>query len=174
MTYDITIGGRDYSVELTAGESAGEWLCRIATTRKDQKPREFSCNAVQSSDGVISLLLAGNSYEVKQDFADGRRSIAVRGKRYEVEVRDPRSLRSRRKAAGAEDGPRKLLASMPGKVVRVLKGEGSAVEAGQGVMVVEAMKMQNELKSPKSGIVKKIYVAEGAAVNAGDALAMVE
>jgi biotin carboxyl carrier protein len=174
MTYDITIGGREYAVELKAGESAGKWLCRIATGKKDNKPREFSCNAVQSGDGVISLLLDGDSYELKQGFAGGTRYIAVRGRRYEVEVRDPCSLRSRRKAAGAENGPHKLLASMPGKVVRVLTGEGSTVEAGQGVMVVEAMKMQNELKSPKNGIVKKICVAEGAAVNAGDTLAIVE
>jgi biotin carboxyl carrier protein len=63
---------------------------------------------------------------------------------------------------------------MPGKVVRVLAGEKTEVDAGQGVLVVEAMKMQNELKSPKKGIVQKILASEGAAVNAGDVLAVVE
>jgi biotin carboxyl carrier protein len=63
---------------------------------------------------------------------------------------------------------------MPGKVVRLLVQEGAAVEAGAGVAVVEAMKMQNEIKSPKKGIVLKLSVAEGAAVNAGDVLAIVE
>jgi biotin carboxyl carrier protein len=63
---------------------------------------------------------------------------------------------------------------MPGKVVRVLVPEGSEVEAGQGVLVVEAMKMQNELKSPKKGVIQKIVAREGAAVNAGDVLAVVE
>ena len=63
---------------------------------------------------------------------------------------------------------------MPGKVVRLLVGVNSPVEAGQGVVVVEAMKMQNEIKSPKKGIVKKLAVAEGTAVNAGDVLAIVE
>jgi biotin carboxyl carrier protein len=63
---------------------------------------------------------------------------------------------------------------MPGKVVRILAAAGSSVEAGQGVLVVEAMKMQNELKSPKAGKVQKVLVAEGAAVNAGDVLAIVE
>jgi biotin carboxyl carrier protein len=63
---------------------------------------------------------------------------------------------------------------MPGKVVRFLVGENSPVEAGQGVVVVEAMKMQNEIKSPKKGTVVKLAVAEGAAVNAGDVLAIVE
>ena len=63
---------------------------------------------------------------------------------------------------------------MPGKVVRVLASENTEVEAGQGVLVVEAMKMQNEIKSPKKGRVQKILAVEGAAVNAGDVLAIVE
>ena len=63
---------------------------------------------------------------------------------------------------------------MPGKVVRVLAPPQTEVEAGQGVIVVEAMKMQNELKSPKKGIVQKVLAAEGARVNAGDVLAIVE
>jgi biotin carboxyl carrier protein len=63
---------------------------------------------------------------------------------------------------------------MPGKVVRVLAAEKTEVDAGQGVLVVEAMKMQNELKSPKKGIVQKIIATEGTAVNAGDVLAVVE
>ena len=67
-----------------------------------------------------------------------------------------------------------LKAAMPGKVVRVLVQEGDAVEAGHGVIVVEAMKMQNEVKSPKSGVVVKVSVAEGATVNAGEVLAVVE
>jgi pyruvate carboxylase subunit B len=63
---------------------------------------------------------------------------------------------------------------MPGKVVRVLVSQGAQIEAGAGVLVVEAMKMQNEVKSPKKGIVQKILASEGAAVNAGDVLAIVE
>jgi biotin carboxyl carrier protein len=93
---------------------------------------------------------------------------------YVAEVRDPRSLRARKKKAGDESGPRKLVASMPGKVIRVLVSEKEEVEAGQGIVVVEAMKMQNEIKSPKKGIVRKLVAAEGANVNAGDVLAIVE
>jgi biotin carboxyl carrier protein len=63
---------------------------------------------------------------------------------------------------------------MPGKIVRVLVGQGDEVAAGSGVLVVEAMKMQNEIKSPKKGTIQKILVSEGAAVNAGDVLAIVE
>jgi biotin carboxyl carrier protein len=63
---------------------------------------------------------------------------------------------------------------MPGKVVRLMVREGDEVEAGAGVAVVEAMKMQNEIKSPKKGTIGKILVSEGATVNAGDVLAIVE
>jgi biotin carboxyl carrier protein len=94
--------------------------------------------------------------------------------RYGVELRDPRSLQSRRNFAGDEKGPKKVVAPMPGRVVRVLVAEKSEVEAGQGIVVVEAMKMQNEIKSPKKGTVQKILAASGTAVNAGDVLAIVE
>lgn len=174
MIYEISIGENDYSVELKAGVAPGEWHCRIARAGKNEPPSEITLSAASSGRDVFSLLIDGRSYEAKQDLAGQTQYIVLEGRRYQVEVRDPRSLRSRRKAAAAEHGPRKLLASMPGKVVRVLKPEGSTVEAGQGVLVVEAMKMQNELKSPKNGAVKKILVAEGAAVNAGDTLAIVE
>ena len=63
---------------------------------------------------------------------------------------------------------------MPGKVVRVLVAQGTEVEAGQGLVVVEAMKMQNEVKSPKRGVVQKMVATEGATVNAGEVLAIVE
>ena len=73
-----------------------------------------------------------------------------------------------------DHGPKKIVAPMPGKVVRLLVREADEVEMGAGVAVVEAMKMQNEIKSPKKGTVQKILVTEGAAVNAGDVLAIVE
>jgi biotin carboxyl carrier protein len=92
---------------------------------------------------------------------------------FAADVRDPRSLRGRIRALD-DHGPKKLSAPMPGKIVRVLVRPGDEVEAGAGVVVVEAMKMQNEIKSPKKGTIQKILVAEGAAVNAGDVLAIVE
>jgi biotin carboxyl carrier protein len=98
----------------------------------------------------------------------------VGSSRFAVELRDPRSLRSRQRAAGDEKGPRKILAPMPGRIVRLLVAENSEVEAGQGIVVVEAMKMQNEIKSPKKGVVTRILATPGAAVNPGDVLAIVE
>jgi len=96
------------------------------------------------------------------------------GARFRASVRDPRSLRSRRRVGDSAEGIKRISAPMPGKVVRILAPVGTEVEAGQPVLVIEAMKMQNELKSPKRGRVKKINVAEGAAVEAGQALAEIE
>jgi biotin carboxyl carrier protein len=100
--------------------------------------------------------------------------MVIGSARYAVDVRDPRSLRTRRAIAGTEAGPQKIKAPMPGKIVRILVAEKDEVKAGQGVIVMEAMKMQNEMKSPKDGRVQKILTAEGSAVNAGDTLAIIE
>jgi biotin carboxyl carrier protein len=165
LTFEIQIGEKAFRVSLTRRDSG--WVCRV-------DDRELAADFAPVEPGVLSLLLDGRSFECRRDRSAGETVIWVAGTRYVAEVRDPRSLRSRRAAAGRGDGPVRLIAPMPGKVVRVLAAENTAVRAGQGILVVEAMKMQNELKSPKDGVVQKILAAEGAAVNAGDALAIVE
>lgn len=173
MTYEIVVTGADgkattHRVELKRAPDFS-WTCQI-----DGRP--FIFDSSQPEADVLSLLVGGRSYEVRRDGngSTSDLSIIVEGRRYGAEVSDPRSLRGRKAKAGSTDGPKKIKAPMPGKVVRILAGEGAAVEAGQGVVVIEAMKMQNELKSPKAGKVKKIMAAEGAAVNAGDTLAIIE
>jgi biotin carboxyl carrier protein len=165
MLYDITIDGMNYRLELHRSE--GRWQCRL-------DGQEVPIDAVLPRRDVLSILVGGKAYEIKRERTPTDTHLWVGSSRYGVELRDPRSLRSRRAAAGDHLGPRKLVASMPGKVVRVLLPEKASVEAGQGVMVVEAMKMQNEIKSPKKGIVQKIVAHEGTAVSAGDVLAIVE
>jgi biotin carboxyl carrier protein len=98
----------------------------------------------------------------------------IGGQRFAFEVEDPRSLQGRRSAGGGATGPRALKAPMPGRVVRVLVGAGDEVLEGQAIMVIEAMKMQNELKSPKVGRVVRVASAVGDTVGAGDVLAVVE
>jgi biotin carboxyl carrier protein len=135
--------------------------------------REVEIDAVLARPDVLSLRIGNHAYEIKSERVGNDWHLWVGGARFASEVRDPRSLRSRTRAAD-DHGPRKLTAPMPGKVVRVLVREGDAVEAGAGVLVVEAMKMQNEIKSPKKGTIQKMLAAEGIAVNAGDVLAIVE
>jgi biotin carboxyl carrier protein len=164
MTYDIAIDGKSHRLELSRAD--GRWSCRL-------DGREVEVDAVLARPDVLSLRIGNQAYEVKCERVAGDMHLWVGSERFAAEVRDPRSLRGRVRAVD-DHGPKKLTAPMPGKIVRVLVSEGSAVEAGSGVLVVEAMKMQNELKSPKKGTIQKILVSEGAAVNAGDVLAIVE
>src|ERR1700730_14698542 len=164
MTYDIAVDGKNYRLDLNRAE--GRWSCRL-------DGREVEVDAVLARPDVLSLRIGNQAYEVKCERIAGEMNVWVGSARFSAEVRDPRSLRGRVRTLD-EHGPRKLTAPMPGKIVRVLVNVGEEVEAGAGVLVVEAMKMQNEIKSPKKGTIRRILVGEGAAVNAGDVLAIVE
>jgi len=165
MIYDVTIDGKNYRLELDRIDS--HWQCRL-------DGREVQIDAILSRRNVLSVIIDGKSYEVKRERTSTDLHLWLGPVRYAAELRDPRSLRSRKGTGADEKGPRKLIAPMPGKVVRLLVAEKAQVEAGQGILVVEAMKMQNEIKSPRAGIVQKLVAAEGGAVNAGDVLAIVE
>ena len=165
MVYEIAIDGKPHRLELERAD--GRWDCRL-------DGREVLIDAVVTRRDVLSLLIDGRSYEIKREQTASDLHMWVGSTRFAVELRDPRSLRSRRASGGDEKGPKKLVAPMPGRIVRVLVAEKAEVEAGQGVVVVEAMKMQNEIKSPKKGTVQKILAAPGALVNSGDVLAIVE
>ena len=164
MTYDITIDGTSHRLELDRTEIG--WSCRL-------DGHEIPVDAVLARADVLSLRIGNRAFEVKCERVGSETHFWVGSRRFAVEVRDPRSLRGR-VHAGDEEGPKKLTAPMPGKVVRILAAPGAEIEAGAGVLVVEAMKMQNEVRSPKTGTIQKILVSTGAAVNAGDVLAIVE
>lgn len=142
--------------------------------------REIQLNLKETQDarevepGVYSVLREGVSFEVRvQPGPEGYFAIQAGGQRFQAEVRDPRNSRRRQNSA-IGSGRQKITSPMPGKVVRVLVTEGQTVEPGQGVIVVEAMKMQNELKASKAGKVVEIKAKEGATVAAGEALAVIE
>jgi biotin carboxyl carrier protein len=106
---------------------------------------------------------SGDSTQVRVDTHD-----------FDIKLVDPKRLRGSGGGHELGDGLAEIKTAMPGKIVRILLQPGDSVEAGAGILVVEAMKMQNELKSPKNGVVKEVRVEEGAAVAAGDVLATVE
>ncbi len=164
MTYDVIIDGKSHRLELARAE--GSWSCRV-------DGHEVAVDAVLARPNVLSLRIGNQAYEVKCERVGADLHLWVGSVRFAAEVRDPRSLRGRARAVD-DHGPKRLTAPMPGKIVRILAVQGSDVEAGAGVLVVEAMKMQNEIKSPKKGTIQKILVSEGSAVNAGDVLAIVE
>jgi len=130
-------------------------------------------SVVQVETGVYSVIVDGASFEVRiQPSAEGL-TASAEGRRFAIEVRNPRDAsRSLRQAIGS--GRQSITAPMPGKVVRVLVGSGDLVEASQGLVVVEAMKMQNELKANRAGRVIEIRAREGETVGAGDILVVLE
>lgn len=124
------------------------------------------------------LLLNGSSvYDCRVENSQNHPhalDVSLRGASYPVKITDPKRLRSAQSGAEHDKGTAQIVAPMPGKVVRILVEDGSAVEAGAGILVVEAMKMQNEMKAPKAGKVVSIHAQAGDTVNAGDVLAVIE
>ena len=155
-------------------------LRRLAVERGDEgcvvhmDGRTIPVDISEPTPGVLSLLIGGRSYRcVRTIFAD-EETIAVSGQQHRVAVSDPRSLRSQRRRPGAGNGTLQIKASMPGRVARVLVAPGDAVVAHQGIVVIEAMKMQNELKAARDGRVAEVRVAAGDKVTSGQVLAVLE
>jgi len=121
--------------------------------------------------GVYSLLINGKPFEVyisnrPDDDSTGPAVVNIGMRQYLVELRDPRRWRQRGSALDTE-GPQEIVAPMPGKIVKVLVAEGQEVDRDQGLLVIEAMKMQNELRAPRAGRVERIHTTEGSGVETG-------
>ncbi len=104
----------------------------------------------------------------------GATNVRIGTHEFQVKLIDPKRLKGTATDEDSFDGKAEIRTAMPGKVVRIIAPVGTEVKHGDGVLVVEAMKMQNELKSPKDGVVKEIRVTDGVNVNAGDILAVIE
>ena len=164
MKFQVQIAGETRSVELRR-RSAG-WECRI-----DGEPRAL--DAVEVAPGIFSLLLEGRSFTVGVERQGDSYRIHTCGTDLVAEVENPRRWSGRSRSAPGLSGRQEITAPMPGKVIRVLVEENQEVEDGQGLLVVEAMKMQNEIPSHKKGVVEKILVREGDTVDHGALLLVV-
>jgi len=165
MKYEVRVSGKTHIVEF---ERHGDgWRARL-----DGQPG--AADLAEIAPNIFSVLLLGRSYQVYLTPSPGGQvQLQTCGFEFAAEVVDPRSWRGRRHGTAEAEGRQQIAAPMPGKVVRVLVQAGNTVEVGQGLLVVEAMKMQNEIRSPKSGTVERVLVTEGQAVNAGEALCVV-
>jgi biotin carboxyl carrier protein len=167
--------------EVQLASSSGKQL-RVVELEKDGAHWKITldglpvdADAVEVAPGVFSILLDGRAFEVHVALSpDGSLKLQAALQEFTAEVADPRAWRGRRHGALEAQGRQQVIAPMPGKVVRLLVKVGDKVESGQGLLVVEAMKMQNEIRSPKSGTVERLLVQEGQPVNAGEILAWVE
>ncbi|HEX6772352.1 MAG TPA: biotin/lipoyl-containing protein [Acidobacteriaceae bacterium] len=158
---------------------------KLALERRDEgwmlqmDGRFIPVDLTEPMPGVLSLLIddgdAGvRSYRCVRTECAGEETIAVGSEVHRVTVSDPRSLRGQRRGMGAANGALQIKASMPGRIARVLVKAGETVKNQQGVVVIEAMKMQNELKATRDGRVAELRVAAGDKVSAGQVLAVIE
>ncbi|MBC8031040.1 MAG: acetyl-CoA carboxylase biotin carboxyl carrier protein subunit [Pyrinomonadaceae bacterium] len=161
----------DVSIELNAGTVG-------ASAEVDGRPYEVVVREL--AKGQYLLLVDGRVYKARVDSRPGSRGanglfdVAVGGHTHEITIVDPKRLRTGETTTAHSRGAAQIISPMPGKIVRVLVEPGAQVEAGEGVVVVEAMKMQNEMKAPKAGTVVSINAEVGATVSAGDVLAVIE
>ena len=165
MTFDVQIDG--VPVRLEVHRDGDLYRFRLG----DQEERQAQLAEVEP--GVFSVLLDGRSYEARAEYGDECAWITVRGRRFRVAITDPRRWTQSSAALHGHDRET-IVASMPGKIVRVLVLPGETVAAGQGVIVIEAMKMQNEMKARHAGRVTAVPVHEGETVAAGAILATIE
>ena len=165
----------DHELELTetTEETSAVTGCPSSTSKISFDGETFLADREEIAPGVYSILIEGRSYEAQvskragdPEGASSPYVVTVGLRNYLVEIRDPRQWK--RGGSGVrEHGPREIVAPMPGKIVKVLVSENQVVAQGQGLLVIEAMKMQNEIRAPRAGRVERIYAQEGAGVEAG-------
>jgi acetyl/propionyl-CoA carboxylase alpha subunit len=163
----IEIDGKLRRLDLTRNPGDNSWTAIL-----DGEPIGVDVCRVQP--GILSLIVSGRTFRCVLDEGPLETAIQIGGQRYLFSIEDPRSLTSRRRKAGASAGQQVIKAPMPGRIVRVLVAPGEQVAAHQGVVVIEAMKMQNELKAARAGTIAEIKTEAGATVAAGEVLLLIE
>ena len=165
MIYDANVAGRAMRVEVRGSAVAGRYTAVLAG-------REVEVDVRDAGPHAMSLLVGARSHEVAVEGVEGGYRVAIGG-----DVLDVALVEASRGAAAPHrlaTGPARVQAPMPGKIVRVLVGAGDEVEAGRGLVVMEAMKMENEIRAPRAGRVKETPVREGQAVETGALLVVLE
>lgn len=144
--------------------------------------REYTIDAHSMPSEIVTALIDNKSYDIdlervdEDNALDGRLGVRVRGRVIYLEMLDERrkKMRDAQATRFAENGVARIMSPMPGKVIRVMVSTGQIVADGQGLVVVEAMKMENELKSPKNGQVKEVRAKVGDSVDTGSLLLVIE
>ena len=164
MKLQIEIAGKKRRVELTQAGARPVWTI---------DGQRLEADATALSPGIYSILIDGKSIDVRVERLGSQLRVIAGGREFSVLPQDEREWRRNRAGSVEAEGRQQVLAPMPGKIVRVLVSAGDSVRAGQGLLVVEAMKMQNEIRAPKSGTIDRVRVVEGQTVNAGEVVVIV-
>ena len=167
MAFIGKLGEQSYTVEI---EETGKSVYRVSVDGN-----EFLVDGKKTGRTNFSLIVDNRSFEIEVDNTEDEYRVLVDGRNYHIHLLDERRVRVGAAQAGLQLQGRQIVSvPMPGKIVAVLVSEGDAVEKGQGLVIVEAMKMENEVRSPISGEIKEIRVKPGETVEGGAPLVMVE
>jgi biotin carboxyl carrier protein len=165
VRYEVEVNGRVRQVNVHRTD--GHFVVSV-------DDREWTVDAVRVDGHTLSLLVGSSSQEITMasDATSGQLAVGIKGVPLSVTVNGRRRW-GRKDDGGASGGPQQLIAPMPGKIVRVLVKVGASVQPRQPLVVVEAMKMENELRATRSGVVSELLVQEGQSVDAGALLLVV-
>jgi biotin carboxyl carrier protein len=167
MAFIAKLGERSYTVEI---EETGKSVYRVSVDGN-----EFLVDGKKTGRTNYSLIVDDLSFEIEVDNTDDEYRVLVDGRNYRIDLVDERRVRIGSAQSGMDlQGRQSVSVPMPGKIVAVLVAVGDSVEKGQGLVIVEAMKMENEVRSPISGEVKEIKVKPGETVEGGAVLLIVE
>ena len=166
MKFNVESGENQFELDIKEAGTSAEYTVAGAIEASGQ------ASLLSISPGVYSVLLGTKSINVYVSKGEGQYEASSEGRRLFLSVADKRD-RPEKQSSDAGSGPVEVRAQMPGKIISLLVEPGTEVEAGQSLLVIEAMKMQNELKSPKSGTVSKVLVSEGETVPANHRLIVI-
>jgi len=167
MAFIAKLGEQTYTVEI---EEISKSVYRVSV-----EGNEFLVDGKKTGRTNYSLIVDNRSFEIEVDNTDDEYRVLVDGRNYRIDLVDERRVRVGGTQSGLGlQGRQPVSVPMPGKIVAVLVSEGDAVEKGQGLVIVEAMKMENEVRSPIGGAVKEIKVKPGDTVEGGAVLVVVE
>jgi biotin carboxyl carrier protein len=167
MAFIAKLGEQNYTVEI---EETGKAVYRVSVDGN-----EFLVDGKKTGRTNYSLIVDNRSFEIEVDNTEDEYRVLVDGRNYRIDLVDERRMRIGGTQSGLDlKGRQNVSVPMPGKIVAVLVGEGDAVDRGQGLVIVEAMKMENEVRSPIAGEVKEIKIKPGDTVEGGAVLLVVE
>jgi len=167
MAFIGKLGEQSYTVEI---EETGKSVYRVSVDGN-----EFLVDGKKTGRTNYSLIVGDRSFEIEVDNTDDEYRVLVDGRTYRIQLVDERRMRIGGTQSGVELEGRQLVSvPMPGKIIAILVAEGDSVEKGQGLVIVEAMKMENEVRSPIAGEIKEIKVKPGDTVDGGAVLVIVE
>ncbi|OFX51563.1 MAG: hypothetical protein A2046_15305 [Bacteroidetes bacterium GWA2_30_7] len=168
MKVDAIINKRKAEVELIS-KKENKFKIRI-----DSNIYEF--DIITTGNGSYSIIYNNNSWDIEAVKANGLNTFNIYkyGQSFKVEIEDALSIYKKNKDAAHGDGHNTIIAPMPGKIVKILKSQGDAVEVGETVIIISAMKMESEFKSAINGTIKKVLVKENDIVNGNQLLVEID